>query len=100
MGRDPVLEGTLKGSANRYFKFIAAGLPPVGLEHCRRARSLGEAPSGSARVMKKAPALLLALVVAAVRGDDCWSHYYSDDHQAACSSDSDCVWVAHSVLRL
>ena len=29
MGRDPVLEGTLKGSANRYFKFIAAGLLAV-----------------------------------------------------------------------
>lgn len=43
--------------------------------------------------MKKAPALLLALVVAAVRGDDCSFHYYSDDYQAACSSDSDCVWL-------
>jgi hypothetical protein len=31
MGRDPVLEGTLKGSANRYFKFIAAGLLPRAL---------------------------------------------------------------------
>ena len=59
--------------------------------------------------MKKAPALLLALVVAAVRGEPtskptaeatsqatnhrCWDQYNSDDLQAACLSDSGCVWL-------
>ncbi|EGB12259.1 hypothetical protein AURANDRAFT_61337 [Aureococcus anophagefferens] len=41
--------------------------------------------------MKKAPTLLLALVVAAVRGDDCSS--YDWDDKVACDEDSDCVWL-------
>ena len=42
--------------------------------------------------MKKAPALLLALVVAAVRGDKCSS--YDWDDKVGCESDSDCVYTS------